>query len=196
MRGWIVVGHRWTLSCVLLRHVLREHFCQQIEKICAAVKGTHFYLVVFLVNVILGDFDIEGSCEFHDYILHTKLVSETLCQMKSIADFHECHFLVAPFKPHILYHVLLRDRFDDDVFQVNDCFMDEVQCLCDKGGQRVVDLVALCFRLEDLIIYGRPTDTQQFGCLSDIAVSLFYRFDDSLLLSLGITKAQTVLCFR
>lgn len=111
----LVVGHRLTSFCVLLLHVLGELFCQQVEKVSAAVESAHLYLVEFLIYVVFGYLHIEGFGESEDYILHGEPVAEAFCQVEGIAYLHECDFLMAPFQSYVLKKLIVGCRFDADI---------------------------------------------------------------------------------
>ena len=80
----LVVGHRLTSFCVQLLHVLGELFCQQVEKVSAAVESAHLYLVEFLIYVVFGYLHIKGFGKSEDYILHGEPVAETFCKVEGI----------------------------------------------------------------------------------------------------------------
>lgn len=113
--GGLVVGHRLTSFCVLFFHVVGKLFCQQVEKVSAAVESAHLYLIEFFIYVVFGYLHIKGFGKSEDYILHGEPVAEAFCKMEGVADFHERDFLVAPFQSYVLKKLIVGCRFDDDI---------------------------------------------------------------------------------
>ena len=82
-------GHRFEESGLLVLpcHEVVERHGKAVNEIGPAVAAAHPHFIVFLVDVVVRDCNVECLGEFSDYLLDCDIDTETVGYLEGIAQF-------------------------------------------------------------------------------------------------------------
>lgn len=139
----LVVGLLGLILLVLNVHLEHEALAEEVDEVGATVFATHLYLVVLLVDVVVGDVHVEQLGQLLHQFLDGDVFTEALCEFEGITQLDKTDLLLRPLEVDLLDDVVVLYRHYLGILEVDERVLKEVDSFADESCQLVVDCLAL-----------------------------------------------------